>query len=110
ARRWLLVFSFTLLPAFVAPRFSAPRAYAQQVATQPSATPAAATPANPPQAYTLPPEKLAKAIALSRIRNTLRFASAIWGLLACWILLATRTYARIAGWAERILKRRWLSG
>ncbi|MGB6973738.1 MAG: hypothetical protein WBD67_03545, partial [Terracidiphilus sp.] len=45
------------------------------------------------EAYTLPPEKLAKAIALSRIRNLLAFAGELWGLVVLWLLLATRAAA-----------------
>jgi len=49
--------------------------------------------ASPQSAYHLPPEKLAKAIALSRIRDIEHFVDAFWGLLVLWLLLATRAAA-----------------
>jgi Zn-dependent protease with chaperone function len=58
----------------------------------------------------LPPEKLAKAIALSRIRHIVGFAGALWGLAVLWILLATHAFSGLAAWAERVAKWRWLSG
>ena len=72
----------------------------------------AAAPANSPprKAYTLPPDKLAKAIALSRIRNILDIAGSLWGLAVLWLLLATRAAAGIEAWAQRISQRRWLQG
>ena len=36
----------------------------------------------------MPPDKLAKAIALSRIRNILDIAGSIWGIVFFWLLLA----------------------
>jgi STE24 endopeptidase len=62
------------------------------------------------QAYSLPPDKLAKAIALGRIRNILGFAGALWGLAVLWLLLATRAAAGLEGWARRLFRRRWLQG
>jgi STE24 endopeptidase len=74
------------------------------------AQPAPAPPQNPQQAYTLPPDKLAKAIALSRIRNILAIAGSVWGIVFLWLLLATRAWDGIEGWAERRTRRRWLQG
>ena len=120
ARRLLLVSSFIFLLAGVAPRYGAPRAHAQQTptstglaqATPSQPAPNQATPAQPsqPQAYTLPPDKLAKAIAISRIRHTLELVSSVWGLVVLWLLLATRAAAGLAAWAERQASRRWISG
>jgi Zn-dependent protease with chaperone function len=109
ARRLLLVFCFTALLAAVAPRLGpGPRAAVQTApganATQPAA------PANQQQAYSLPPEKLAKAIDLSRIRHTMGLVGTFWGLAVLWILLATHAISGLAAWAERIFKWRWLSG
>lgn len=61
-------------------------------------------------AYTLPPDKLAKAEALERIRTILHFGDGIWGGGVLWALLATRTAARIEAWAQQISKRRWVQG
>ncbi|MGD0737805.1 MAG: M48 family metallopeptidase [Terracidiphilus sp.] len=69
-----------------------------------------AAPANPQQAYTLPPDKLAKAIAISRIRNVLDIIGPLWGLAVLWLLLATRAFAGIEAWAGRVSHRRWLQG
>jgi Zn-dependent protease with chaperone function len=62
------------------------------------------------QAYHLPPEKLAKAIAFSRVRNILHFANVFWSLLVLWLLLATRAAAGLEAWASRLTRKRWLQG
>lgn len=66
--------------------------------------------ASSPQAYNLPPDKLAKAIALSRIRNILDIAGSIWGIVFLWLLLATRGWSSLEAWAMRQSKRRWVQG
>ena len=70
--------------------------------------PAASASAGP--AYTLPADKLAKAIALSRIRSIMDIAGGLWGIAALWLLLATRSAARLEAWAQRIASRRWIQG
>ena len=107
ARPWRLVVLFVLIFAFLA----AQPATAQQ-APQPAASAAAApaAQANSQQAYTLPPDKLAKAIALSRIRNILDIVSGLWAIAVLWLLLVTRAAAGLAAWAERLLPRRWMQG
>jgi Zn-dependent protease with chaperone function len=62
------------------------------------------------QAYSLPPDKLAKAIALSHIHTALDIAGSLWGLAVLWLLLAFGWAAGLAAWAERLLRRRWLQG
>jgi STE24 endopeptidase len=62
------------------------------------------------QAYSLPPEKLAKAIAISRIRNILSITGSVWGLLFLWLLLASRALSGLERWAQRISDRRWIQG
>ena len=47
------------------------------------------------QAYHLPPDKLAKAVELNRIRDIEHFVDALWGIAVLWLLLATRTAARM---------------
>jgi Zn-dependent protease with chaperone function len=83
-------------------------------ASQPSpAAPAStATPAQPAstQAYNLPPDKLAKAITLSRIRIAMDIAGSLWGLAFLWLLLSFRWAAGLAVWTERLLRRRWMQG
>ncbi len=61
-------------------------------------------------AYSLPPDKLAKAIALSRIRNTLSIVDPVWGILVLWLLLATHSVARLESWATRLASKRWIQG
>ena len=77
-----------------------------------SASPAisAPAPATPHDAYTLPPDKLAKALALSRIRITLNIAGTVWGLVFLWLLLAARGWATIERWTQWISSRRWVQG
>ena len=76
----------------------------------PESTPAPAS-ANAPTAssqtaYHLPPEKLAKAIALSRIRDIEHFVDAFWGFAVLWLLLSTRTAAGLEAWAVGVFKKR----
>jgi Zn-dependent protease with chaperone function len=107
ARRWLLVLCCIPLIATVAhrlgpgPRPADPRPPARIAST-------AAQPAQ--QAYSLPPEKLAKAVSRSRINLALNILGSLWGLAFLWILLASRWAARLAAWTERLLRRRWMQG
>ena len=91
-----------------------PRALvAQSSATpMPSAPVTAGAPAhtNPPRAYNLPPDKLAKAIAVSRVRDILSIAGSIWGIVFLLLLLATRASAGLERWAEGLSNRRWIQG
>jgi Zn-dependent protease with chaperone function len=101
------------LPA-VAPRTGpgphvAPR-IVLRASSQPAQASTAATTAPPQQAYTLPPAKLAKAIALGRIRNILGLIGALWGLAVLWLLLASRAAAGLETWAQRVCRQRWLQG
>lgn len=86
---------------------------APAAATAPASSNAAeasqSTPADG-QAYTLPPDKLAKAIAYSRISDILNIVGSIWGFVFLWILLATGAWAGIEAWAQRRTGRRWLQG
>ena len=89
-------------------------AFAQTTPASPVAdsTDSAAALSNPgaQPAYHLPPEKLAKAVRLSRIRNILDIAGSIWGIVLIWLLLATRAAAAIEAWARRAVRNRWLQG
>jgi Zn-dependent protease with chaperone function len=88
------------------------------LAAQNPASPAAPAPtasavlaqAAPQQAYTLPPDKLARAIVLSRVRNILDIAGALWGMVFLWLLLAFRAWNSIEKWAQGISSRRWVQG
>jgi Zn-dependent protease with chaperone function len=71
---------------------------------------AVAQPAQKLHAYSLPPDKLAKAIALGRIRNILDLGGSLWELAVLWLLLATGAAAAIEARTERFSRRRWLQG
>src|SRR5450755_1756668 len=51
--------------------------------------------------YSLPPEKLAKAVRLNHAHTLLYFCNSIWMLIMLWILLETRTKAAIRDWVQR---------
>jgi Zn-dependent protease with chaperone function len=104
ARRSLHTLCLGLLLAAVSPRPCAAQAAPQPATAQPTTAQPAA------QAYTLPPDKLAKAIALNRIRNIMDIVYSLWGLGVLWLLLSTRTAARLAAWAERRSRRPRLQG
>ena len=109
ARSLLIALCLAGLLAAVAPRIGrAPKAAAQQPPWQLSSS--APAPVKTQQAYSLPPDKLAKAIALSRIRNILDIVGSLWGLAVLWLILDTRLAVGLAAWAERIAKKRWLQG
>jgi Zn-dependent protease with chaperone function len=62
------------------------------------------------QAYSLPPDKLAKAIALSRIRNILEILGSLWEIAFIWLLLASRAAAGLEAGIKRIAPHRWAQG
>lgn len=87
-------------------------AAAQSPATS-SPQPAQAQPAPQPrseQAYTLPPDKLAQAITLNKIRLTLEIVGTLWGLAVLWLLLSTHAAAGLEAWAARVSSHRWIQG
>ena len=61
-------------------------------------------------AYSLPPEKLARAIAYSRIRVILDFLGSGWGILQLILLLALGVVARMRNVAVNLSKNRWAQG
>jgi Zn-dependent protease with chaperone function len=83
-----------------------------RITTPPHLVQAETTPAQQvsAQAYSLPPDKLAKAITLNRIRIALDIGGSLWGLAVLWLLLATRWAAALASWTERVFSRRWMQG
>ena len=93
----LCVFIVGSVPAFCLQASSAPASAEAQTASAQSV-------------YRLPPEKLAKAIALSRIRDVEHFVDAFWGFAVLWLLLSTRAAAAMEAWALRVSKRRWVQG
>ena len=105
---WVVVCSAALFAGSF-PQVLAAQNKTTQGAPAPTAD-AAQAPASPRQAYTLPPEKLTKAIALGRIRNILDMTGSVWGIVFLWLLLATRAWARLEGWVQRLSARRWAQG
>ena len=105
ARRWFFALCLGLLLASLSPR-----TWAVQPAPSQPAQAQPAAPSSPQPAYSLPPEKLARAITLSRIRLILDLAGSLWGLAVLWLLLATRAAAGLAAWTERLQRRRWMQG
>jgi STE24 endopeptidase len=107
ALRRIVVVCFGLILVLVAS--ASLRAQQQAPAPEQPAGAHAAQPA-PEQAYSLPPDKLAKAIALNRIRLALEIAGTFWGLAVLWILLASRAAPGLEGWAQRQTRHGWIQG
>lgn len=99
----------------------APRLFADD---KPAPSPTAqsqAAPAQPPlakptpvpattEAYSLPPDKLAKAVTLNKIRLTLEIVGTIWGFAVMLILLAGGWATRLEHWAQSLSTRRFWQG
>jgi Zn-dependent protease with chaperone function len=65
-----------------------------------------AAPASEVKSYTLPPDKLAKAVEYARARNWLHFAGFGWEVAALAGVLALHVAPRFRAWAERASRRR----
>ncbi len=76
-----------------------------QAESQPSPADSTAKPA-----YSLPPEKLQRAIAYSRIRVVLDFLGSGWGILQLVLLLAFGVIARMRDFSVNLSKNRWAQG
>jgi len=61
-------------------------------------------------AYSLPPEKLERAIAYSRIRVILGFMESGWGILQLLLLLALGVVAKMRNVAVNLSRNRWIQG
>jgi Zn-dependent protease with chaperone function len=61
-------------------------------------------------AYSLPPGKLAQAIALNKIRVVLDIGGSLWGLIVLGGLLAFGVAAKLEQRTQEITRRRWLQG
>jgi Zn-dependent protease with chaperone function len=109
ARCSFFAICFTILLACVAPRIVPGSHVAPRIVAAQTAAPAPAA-ANSRNAYSLSPGKLAKAIAISRIRNIMYFVGGLWGIVVLWLLLVTRALAHLEVWAQGISARRWVQG
>jgi Zn-dependent protease with chaperone function len=105
----LLLTGSAMVPA-VAQNSSAPAAQSAPSEPAPAMTSEPRKETNAQQVYTLPPDKLAKAIALSRIRDILNISGSIWGIVFLWLLLALNGWAGLERWAEKISGKRWIQG
>jgi STE24 endopeptidase len=65
-------------------------------------------PAQPVTGYRLPPDKYRRAVAYSRARYRLYFASVAWELLILLVLVQRRVGVRLRDLAERVSRRRFL--
>ena len=63
-----------------------------------------------PSTYTLPPDKLAKALVLYHAGVWAYFGGTAWTLLALWLLLRIGAGSAIRNLAARITSRHWLQG
>ncbi len=78
--------------------------------TTPTEAAAIAAANNDHTAYTLPPDKLAKAEALHRIRVALDFGATLWGIVVLALVLQLGIAARMRNFAVNISKNRWAQG
>jgi STE24 endopeptidase len=87
-----------------------PSLWAGQTPASTDSSQAASSQQNQQPAYSLPPDKLAKAIAVNRFRNIMDIVGSLWGLAVIWLFLSTRSAAKLETWAESVVRRRWLQG
>lgn len=62
------------------------------------------------QVYSLPPEKLAQAIALNKIRVSLDIGGSLWELFVLGVLLASGAAGWLDAWTRETTRLRWLQG
>ncbi len=84
--------------------------FAARAETTPTEAAAIAAANNDHTAYTLPPDKLAKAEALHRIRVALDFGATLWGIVVLALILQLGIAARMRNFAVNISKNRWIQG
>ena len=99
--RTLLLFLLCLLPCV------APALRAETTPTEAAALTAAQ---NDHVAYTLPPQALARAEALTTTRHIIYFGGALWGIVSLWLLLQLRIAARMRNVAINLSKNRFAQG
>ena len=97
-----------LLLATLAAGFSLPSG--RFVGETPTEARAAQFAAHDTTAYTLPPAKLAKAVALDRTGRRLEVAGEAWMLGQLMLLLALGVVSRMQDFAVGLSKSRWVAG
>jgi STE24 endopeptidase len=60
--------------------------------------------------YTLPPDKLEKAIHLSHWRTVLHFGDVAWTVLILWLLVCLGFGESVSRWAAAVTPKAWLQG
>lgn len=107
--RIALLFLVTLITAFAAPSLQSQTVNRTPVeASAPTQAQQQPTPNKP--AYSLPPDKLRRAIAYSRIRVLLDFAGSGWGILQLILLLSLGIAAQMRNLAVNLSRNRWVQG
>jgi len=99
-----------LLAVLVALLFLVPAYATVHAETTPTEAAALAAARNDHTAYTLAPDKMAKAEALTRTRHIVYWAGTVWGILSLWLILKLRIVARMRDLAVNISKNRWAQG
>ncbi len=97
-----------LLPVLLAFLLLAP--IAARAETTPTEAAAISAAENDHSAYTLPPDKLAKAEALYQIRLVLEFGGTLWGIVVLFLILQFGIAARMRNVAVNLSKNRWAQG
>jgi STE24 endopeptidase len=64
----------------------------------------------PSPVYTLPPDKLAKAVHLSHAHTALHFGNIVWTILVLWLLIRCGVGKRVSNWASSFSTKSWLQG
>jgi Zn-dependent protease with chaperone function len=83
---------------------------AARAATTPTEAAAIAAANHDHTAYTLPPDKLAKAQALYRVRVALDFGATLWSIVALVLILELGIAARMRNFAVNLSGNRWGQG
>jgi STE24 endopeptidase len=112
-RRFALVLGFLIVIVLAGGRFAVAQSSPEGAGLSRPPAPATQTSAPPlhsEQAYSLPPDKLAKAKTLNKIRLALNLGGSLWGFIFLWWLLASRMAIRLEHWAQRKTRRRWVQG
>lgn len=99
--RTLLFVLLSLLPLVSAPAYAAPT---------PTEAAAISAAENDHTAYTLPPDKLAKAEHLSNFHTVAGFGDELWGIVSLVLILQLGIAARFRNVAVNLSKNRWAQG